>query len=271
MVTGCILLNFSLIFAGVGVSLIATIVFSNWSFILNSLAGLALGVAIAFIMYYAGQWGGGDSKMLMGLGALLGLNVSTFKLMPIYSSFFVSFFINMLLIGSIYGLIWIFILAVKNRKKIVKRFKEMRHEKIFLKLRWIFFALLLSIIILMFINIGQIKFYLIGIILFSFIMMYLWHFVKAVEEIVMIKNIDVSKLTEGDWIVKDIKIGKKRIVGPKDFGISNKQIAELKKLKAKGKINKILIKEGIPFIPSFFLAFVVTLIFGNILSLIFLL
>ena len=65
-------LNFSLIFSGIGINLIATIAYSNLTFIINSLAGLALGVVIALIMFYGGQWGGGDSKMLMGLGALLG-------------------------------------------------------------------------------------------------------------------------------------------------------------------------------------------------------
>jgi len=261
-------LNFSLIFSGIGINLIATIVYSNWSFILNSLAGLAFGVAIALIMFYGGQWGGGDSKMLMGLGALLGLNVSKFQFLPIFNSFFVSFFVNMLLIGSIYGLIWISVLAVKNRKKIVKRFKELREKRFFIRIRWVFLFLLLVIIVIMFLDLGLMKFYLIGFILATFFITYLWNFVKAVEEISMIKRIDVEKLTEGDWIVKDVTMGKKRICGPKDFGISRKQIEKLIRLKRRGKIKKILIKEGIPFIPSFLLAFIITLIFGNLLTLV---
>ncbi len=260
-------LNFGLIFSGIGINLIATIVYSNWSFIINSIAGLALGVVIALIMFYGGQWGGGDSKMLMGLGALLGINIIKFQFLPIFNSFFISFFVNMLLIGSVYGLIWISVLAIKNRKKVIKRFKELRTKRFFIRIRWVFLFLLLVIILVMFLPLGIIKFYLIGFILVAFFITYLWNFVKAVEDITMVKRIDVSKLTEGDWIVKDVIVDKKRIASPKDFGISNKQIAKLIQLKRRGKIKKILIKEGIPFIPSFLLAFIITLIFGNLLTL----
>ncbi len=263
-------LNFSLIFAGIGINLIASVIYSNLSFIVNSVAGLAFAVAVALLMFYGGQWGGGDSKMIMGLGALLGINIYHLNITRLFSSFFISFFVNMLLVGSVFGLIWISVLFFKHRKKVFKRFKQLRHEKIFLRIRWVFLFLLISIIMLMFLNLGKIKYYFIGIILISFFVSYLWIFVKAIEETAMMKKVDVNKLTEGDWIVKDVKINGKKIVGPKDLGINKKQIAKLKEYKAKGKIKKVLIKEGIPFIPSFFLAFILTLMFGNLLTLIFL-
>ena len=56
-------LNYGLIFAGVGINGIASLVFYDYHYVLYSLAGLALGVAIAMGMFYAGQWGGGDSKL----------------------------------------------------------------------------------------------------------------------------------------------------------------------------------------------------------------
>jgi hypothetical protein len=76
--------------------------------------------------------------------------------------------------------------------------------------------------------------------------------------------IPVEKLTEGDWIVKDVIVGGKRICGPKDLGISKPQIEVLLKLKQKGKIRKILVKEGMPFVPVFLISFVISLIWGNI-------
>ena len=144
----------------------------------------------------------------------------------------------MLLIGSIYGLIWISVLAIKNRKNIIKRFKELRHERVFVKIRWVFLFLLLVIIVIMFLDLGLMKFYLIGFILAAFFIAYLWNFVKAVEEISMIKKVDVEKLTEGDWIHKDVIVNKKRICGPKDLGISKKQIKALLKLKQLGKTRR---------------------------------
>ena len=85
----------------------------------------------------------------------------------------------------------------------------------------------------------------------------------------MLKYVLPKQLTEGDWIVKEIKIGGKYITGPKDLGIEKKQINKLISLYKKKKVNKILIKEGIPFVPSFFIAYVVTLIFGNLVFLFF--
>ena len=81
----------------------------------------------------------------------------------------------------------------------------------------------------------------------------------------MLKYVNPKELTEGDWIAEDIIVSKKRICGPKDLGIEMRQIKKLISLKKKGKIKKVLIKVGIPFVPSFLIAFVVTYIWGNFL------
>ncbi|MBW2966860.1 hypothetical protein KY362_00070, partial [Candidatus Woesearchaeota archaeon] len=94
--------------------------------------------------------------------------------------------------------------------------------------------------------------------------LYLWLAVKSVENISFYKHVDPRKLTEGDWIAKDIIINRKRICGPKDLGISREQIATLAKLKKKGKVKKVLVKNGFPFVPSFLLAFIATYLWGNI-------
>ena len=77
----------------------------------------------------------------------------------------------------------------------------------------------------------------------------------------MVKNVSVNKLVEGDWIVGDIKIKGKYICGPKDLGISMTQISLLRK----NHVKEVLVKEGIPFVPAFLIALIVSLIFGNIL------
>ncbi len=83
----------------------------------------------------------------------------------------------------------------------------------------------------------------------------------------MIKAVRPAELTEGDWIVNNVKVGGKYICGPKDLGIEKKQIRKLVKFYKQKKIKKILIKEGIPFVPSFFVAYVLSLVFGNMLFL----
>lgn len=106
--------------------------------------------------------------------------------------------------------------------------------------------------------------YLAIVLIFTF---YLWIAIKSVENSCMLKYVLPKQLTEGDWIVTDIKIEGKYITGPKDLGIEKNKIKKLIDLYKKGKVKKILIKEGIPFVPSFFIAYVITLIYGNLVFL----
>jgi len=85
----------------------------------------------------------------------------------------------------------------------------------------------------------------------------------------MLKYVEPKELTEGDWIAKDIKVKGEYITGPKDLGIEKKQINKLIKFYKLGKIKKVLIKEGIPFVPSFLLAFIVTYFWSSFLVLFF--
>ncbi|HLD06646.1 MAG TPA: hypothetical protein VJC16_03885, partial [Candidatus Nanoarchaeia archaeon] len=80
-----------------------------------------------------------------------------------------------------------------------------------------------------------------------------------VEEATMKRKVPLDKVTEGDWIVQDITIKGKYIAGPKDLGITKEQIAALKK----ARIKEVLVKYGIPFVPSFLLAFIAYLILGE--------
>ena len=81
----------------------------------------------------------------------------------------------------------------------------------------------------------------------------------------MLKYKNPKELTAGDWIAKVVKINGKYICGPKDLGIEPPQIKQL----IKSKVKKVLVKEGIPFVPSFLISFVFTLFFGNIFLILF--
>ena len=126
--------------------------------------------------------------------------------------------------------------------------------------------LLVLVLLLIFLFISKLYYVKVLILSLAFIILttfYLWIFVKAIEKSAMHKLVEPSKLTEGDWIVNDIFVNKQYICGPKDLGIDKKQIKKLIEFYKKGKVKKILIKEGIPFVPSFFVAFVITWVFGN--------
>ena len=251
--------NYGLVISGIGLNLLFSVIYSNHSFIINSLIGLAIFFGIAYIMFYAGQWGGGDSKMLMGLGAMIGIDVG-FKT----QQFLLGFFINALFIGAVYGLLWSFFLVFKNRKKFWKEFNKILSEKKVANAKKLMLVtMILLFVILFFIKIYYIKILILSLALLALTTFYLWIFVRAIEKSAMYKLVDPAKLTEGDWIVKEVYVNKKYICGPKDLGIEKKQIRQLMELYKRRKVGKILIKEGIPFVPSFFVAFIVTFMLGN--------
>jgi len=256
-------ISYGLIAIGLGLNLLFSFVYSNYWFFINSLAGFLMFFIIALIMFYAGQWGGGDSKVLMGLGALIGLDVRFTKF-----PFLISFFINILLMGAFYGLMWSFSLAFRNWKSFYKELKKISHSSKIIRARIYLVIFVLLMLVLVWLNRGSMLLtFFLALLLMGLAIFYIWIFVKAIEKTCMIKAIVPSKLTEGDWIAKDVKYKGKYICGPKDLGVEKKQIRELVKLYKLGKIKKVVIKEGIPFVPSFLVAYVISLVFGNLLFL----
>lgn len=255
-------LNYGLVISGIGVNLLLSIIYSNLFFIVNSIAGLLVFFIIAYVMFYAGQWGGGDSKMLMGLGSMIGIDVQ-FKA----SQFLLGFFANALFIGAIYGLLWSILLIFKNKKKFLKELSKILTNKPVLKAKKIILiAMALMFVVLFIVKMLYVKVLILSIAFLALTSFYLWIFVKAVEKSSMYRLVEPSKLTEGDWIVKDVIVDKEHICGPKDLGIEKSQIRRLIKLYRQGKVKKILIKEGIPFVPSFLISFIITFILGNPLA-----
>ncbi|MBN1544414.1 prepilin peptidase [Candidatus Woesearchaeota archaeon] len=248
-------LNYGLIFVGFGLRLIFSITYHDSDYIIHGLLGFGAFFIIALVMFYGGQWGGGDSKMVMGLGALLGLELST-------DSFMVGFIINIVVFGAMFGLLFSVYLAAVNfrafAREFSRRFSDRKREKWAV---WIGTVLLLVVSAFLPYYVRVPVVVLAGIVLLSF---YVFVYLKAVEGSSMIKWVEPERLTEGDWVVEDVVVGRKRICGPKDLGLEMSQIKRLIRLKRQGKVKKVLIKYGIPFVPSFLIAFVVTYLWGNI-------
>ncbi|HII71891.1 TPA: prepilin peptidase [Candidatus Woesearchaeota archaeon] len=252
-------LNYGMVFAGFGLRIIFSIVFHDADYMIHGILGFGAFFAIALLMFYTGQWGGGDAKMVMGLGALIGLELSI-------NAFLIGFIVNIVLFGSLFGLLFsVYLAAIHFRsfsKEFSKRFKEKRKEKWFVWLGTIA-LLVLSVFTPVYIKVPVVV--LAGIILVSF---YMFIYLKSVESSSMIKWVDPKDLTEGDWVVKDVVVAGKRVCGPKDLGLEMAQIKKLMLLKKQNKIKRVLIKYGIPFVPSFLIAFVVTYFWGNIVFMI---
>lgn len=297
-------LNYSLIAIGLGGRTIYSIIEKDYHILLYGLTGLGIFFLLSNIMYFTKQWGGGDAKLLMGLGAMFGNYESINILKPnLDIPFLAILLINIFLAGTAYGILYSIYLAIKRRKEFAKEFKRESQKEliigtaagILLIITGIFFDSILGNILIIF-----------GTITATFTLLYT--FLKVIEKACMIKEVQVNKLTEGDWIAENVKsrnkvisyaINKPDVETAKNktkkineliehrltflpksireklqnffiraaskysnLGLTKHDIEKLKKY----KIKMVLIKEGIPFVPSFLLGFLITIIYGNLIT-----
>ena len=108
--------NYALIFIGLGGHAIISILTVSFKPLLHSIAGAGLFFLIAAAMFYGGAWGGGDTKLFIGLGALLPIYpiILTNHVNPAIAPwpFLFTLWLNTLIIGVIFGLIGIAWLAI---------------------------------------------------------------------------------------------------------------------------------------------------------------
>ena len=233
-------LNFSLIILAIGVRFFYSL-FSNegFSFFYQGLIGLGIFFVLGNFFYYVKIFAGGDAKLMIALGAILPFSDNFFTNLKIYALFLCIFFI----VGAIYGIISSLILALRNLEKVKREFsKQFKLNRKLIK-----FFLILSLFVLCLGFFEDIFIYF-GLLIFLFPFLYVY--AKSIEEGVMILDLKTSKLTEGDWLYEDIKIGKK-IIEAKWDGLNKSEISEIKK-----KFKKVKIKQGIPFVPVFLISFI---------------
>lgn len=255
-------LSYGLVAFGLGANLLLSIV--NWSIfpLLYSVLGFGIFFAFAFLMYYTGQWGGGDSKLLMGVGAVFGFEFSKSIAVFFFSPLF-SFFMNLLLVGVVYAMVLAVIAAFRRRKKFSREFVKVlaaqRYRRIILGMG----AVLVVVALVSGSPLAKLLFGAVAVMLAS--LPYIFAFSKSIENACMLSRVNPSKLTEGDWIAQNVVVGKKIIAGPKDLGVSKRQIALLNRLYRARKVRNVVVKNGIPFVPSFLAALAVTVFYGNLM------
>ncbi len=253
-------LSYSLIIIGLGSRLIYSLILSDFSFILYGLLGLAVFFVFANFMYYTKQWGGGDGKLLMGLGAMFGSynSIEIFNI-EYHLPFLASLLINILISGTVYGIIYSLFLGLKNKEKFLKELKKRDLKGI--KIISLLIAVLL--IISFFIFDGyfyNIFFIMLIVILSAYILLFI---MRVIEDSSLYKVIKVSRLTEGDWLAGDVTVKRKLICKARNIGLTKEDIKLLKK----NNIKEVLVKEGIPFVPGFLIGFLATIFLGDLIFL----
>lgn len=235
-------LNYSLAIFALGLRFFYSLFTNDFSVFYFGMFGLLVFLALGNLLYYSRMFAGADAKMMIAMGAILPMANSINSNIKIFLTFLFLF----LIVGGIYGIVWTIFLSIKNKNKFKKEFfKNCKKNKKKLTLSTIVGILLMALFKInpLFLITG------IGI----FFVPILYAYSKAVDKVAMVKLLPSEKLTEGDWLVHDIVIGKEKIKANWD-GLTKEEIDKIKKFK-----KKVLVRYGIPFIPVFPLSFLLTL------------
>lgn len=228
-----------------------------WLIAQSLLVGLSL-LGLGFLMYYFGQWGGGDAKILSAVGFLMPSNIlgSARLLLP----FPVSFLVNVFLLGAVYMIIYALVLSVRNREIIRDFLNNMKASSkntlIFFSFISVFlFALTyyLSLHYGLGIRIAQSAYISLASSVLYVALISLWKFVMSVEKVGFRRSIPVRKLRVGDVLLES------------RFweGLTKEQVGKIKK---SGK-KVITIKDGVRFGPVFVIALLFTVFVGDAIAL----
>lgn len=241
-------LSFSLISFILAYRLFFAIIHEDALFFFVGLGGAVIGFFVALGFYYGKVFAGGDAKLLIGFGALL--PASSMGNMVLYSLGFLFF---LFFAGSFYSMLYSSFLVINNRKVFWKEFIK------FAKQQWMFLAIGLvmavaSLLIFSFSFSSKMM------ALFFVLIPLLFFYLKALEKSCFIKKVSASLLTEGDWLERDVQLGR-RWIRKSVHGLNLEEIRMLR------KFNKsVWIKEGIPFVPAFLIGLLLMVFFLAVLG-----
>ena len=234
-------LNFSLVTFALAYRAFYAAYSSELMFFVYGVLGFVLFFLLANLLYYSHVFAGGDAKLLMGLGVVL----------P-YSSFSdlaylgLGFVLLLFLAGAVYSAIYSIFIVRKNYDKFASAFKKNLGSRRNLVFALAFAALFVGLIYYLS---GDFLLSALGV-LFAVFAFFLVVCAKSLE-VCMIKLVSPGRLTEGDWLVADVKLSR-GVIKKTVHGLSAEDIVKLRGI---GK--KVLIREGIPFTPAFLIAFLI--------------
>ena len=215
----------------------------GFGFFYQGLIGLAIFYILGNLLYFGRVFAGGDAKLMIALGPVLPLNYSFLSNLNLFLVFFIIFFVC----GALYGIFYSMMLVFNHWNSFKKEFSSImsKYKKVF------YFISILAIAVLLMSFFSSI-FAILALLIFLFPWLYLY--AVSIEKTCLIFKIPTKKLTEGDWLYGEVKMGKK-IIKPDWDGLNIKQI----KLLQKGK-KYVMIRQGIPFVPVFLISFIIFVI-----------
>lgn len=248
------LLSFLLFTTGTTTLIITLIYNPQINTVINYLTTLTIFTTISLLLYYTKQWGGGDAKLLIGLGAVIATQTTNLNSLNYLIWFVISTIIYTLTANT-----YLYIKNLKTTKK-----ETMKIWKKTIKLRIILYIITTTTMILhLTTDINKLLTILILQIMTITTIIYLLLILSKTIQKILEQKINVTQLTEGDWVTQTIKIKGKTIYNPKkDLCINKKQLNQIKK----NYKQKIKVKYGIPLAPAFLMAYLAQAINPTILT-----
>lgn len=252
-------LSLSMIALNVTIRLVYSIYTKNGDFFIQAIIAGTVFAFFGYLLFLARQWGGGDFLLLIGMGvgfASVPSDLGAF-FRPVMSEivpFWASLLINMLMVGSVYGLFCVLIYGF-GKEEVRKNFMQRAYGGKEVLAAVLLFSLPAAYLL---------SFVLLPLIIAAFWLLFLY--AKAVEEVSFVRQVKVSELREEDWILKDIKVGDKVIASASSPCLSEAEMRAIKYYVKKGRLKgRVPVKEGIPFVPVFPLTLIVSLFFGDVM------
>jgi len=239
----------------------SAVIDSNPGYLIDPLLVGAGFFLIGYVLFYLGQWGGGDVKLVAGVGLCLGY-LSNYPLMPKgLFPYYATYFINLLAIAFPYATVY----GVYLGSRVPETGKEFRRLLGDWKTRAAIAASFLPALLAKYYGLGSLA----GIYLAVPFMFIIAFYLKAVEMKALQKTIQVKDLKLWDVVAEDLVVEGKTIASKRDIeGLTEESLMKVKKLSEEGKIGKeIRIKWGIKFAPVLLLSFI-SVFYGNVVELI---
>jgi len=242
------------------ISFIYSAIVWDFSFFISSASIGILYFILGYILFYFGEWGGGDVKLISGVGCSIGfLGVINYLKEGIFP-YYIDYLINMAIVSAPYLIIYVLILGLMKPSVFNRFYKTMRNiVSIFVII--MSFIPLISAFFLNLKSIALIYLLIPGLVILSI-------YLKAVEKEALQKKINVSELQVGDVLAEDLIVNGEKIFSSRNIsGLERKDIERIKMLSKEGKIpTEITIKWGVKFSPIFLFAFLLSISVGNALE-----
>lgn len=196
-------ISLGMVATGLLINLSWSVVQWNPTYIFQSAAVGSVFFTFGLVMYMAGQWGGGDAKVLTGIGTLVP-SLPAFSSAELLFPFSATLLVNVFVIGAVYMIVYAVVFSL-TKKGILADFKERTVSN---KGRIALISLLpLAPAFIYYVQVGldiYLSYLLVLIPTFALLLL-LMRFLKAVEDTGFEKEIAAGKLEPGDMLADEVE------------------------------------------------------------------